>query len=106
MPTGGLPDRLYLLGLDGGSDSYHRDLALQADRDTDSSDYDRRFVAEDTTGRPLWAKGAIVLVWSTEPRRLHMALEACSIVLSKRYLVVPEECASRVVVAMKSRAEM
>ena len=103
--SGSLPDRIYLLGLGSESKSYCRDLALQADRDTDGSEFDKRVEATDTIGRPLWAKGAIVLVGSAESRRLHTALEVCSIVLDCRYVVVPEERASRVFVSMASMAE-
>ena len=103
--SGSLPDRIYLVGLGSDSNSYCRDLALQADRDTDGSEFDKRVEAKDSVGRPLWAKGAIVLVGSAESRRLHTALEACSIVLDCRYVVVPEACASRAFVSMASMAE-
>ena len=35
--SGSLPDRIYLVGLGTESNSYCRDLALQADRDKDGS---------------------------------------------------------------------
>ena len=105
ISSGSLPDLLYLVGLGSDSPSYCRDLAMQADRDTDGSEYDKRVEAKDTLGRPLWAKGAIVLVGSAESRRLHTALEACSIVLDYRYVVVAEESARRVFVSMASMAE-
>ena len=105
ISSGSLPDLLYLVGLGSDSPSYCRDLAMQADRDTDGSEYDKRVEAKDTLGRPLWAKGAIVLVGSAESRRLHTALEACSTVLDHRYVVVAEESARRVFVSMASMAE-
>ena len=103
--SGSLPDRIHLVGLGSEVNSYCRDLALQADRDTDGSEFDKRVEAKDTVARPLWAKGAIVLVGSAESRRLHTALEACSIVLDCRYVVVAEEFASRVFVSMAQMAE-
>ena len=103
--SGSLLDRIYLVGLGGESNSSCWNLALQAERDTDGSDFDKRVLAKDTLGRPLWANGAIVLVGSAESRRLHTALEACSINLDCRYVVVPEECASRVFVSVAFMAE-
>ena len=104
--SGSLPDRIHLVGLGSDSNSYCRDLALEADRDTDGSEFDKRVDAKDTIARPLWAKGAIVLVGSADSRRLHTALEACSIILDCRYVVVAEECASRVFVSMAQMAEL
>ena len=103
--AGALPDRFFLLGFGFDSPSYGRDLALQADRDTDGSEFDERVEAKDTLARPSWAKGAIVLVGSVESRRLHTALEACSIVLDCRYVVVAEEIASRLFHSMARMAE-
>ena len=106
--SGSLPDRIHLAGVGtygSESDSYCRYLAEEAERDTDGSEFDERVVANDSVGRPFWAKGAIVLVGSFESRRLHTALEECSIALECRYMVVPEEVASQVFVSMASMAE-
>ena len=103
---GGLPERLYLLGLSSHSPktSEAARLAQKADEDKDGSFYDERVDAIDTIARPKWANGAVVIASSRECARLHRALSACSIILDCRYVVVPEEYASRVFLSMADAA--
>ena len=104
--SGSLPDRIYVIGLDSsGEDSFCRTLAEAADQNLNGSTYDDRVTARDTLGRPLWAKGAFVLVGSAEAQCLHEALEKLSIRLDSRYLVLAEDCATGAFESMAHRSQ-